>query len=172
MNETGAGKIDTGRLMRQATYASVGVALILIGAKLFAYLMTDSVSLLSTLLDSLLDAAASLVNLVAVRTALTPADAEHRFGHGKAEPLAALGQSAFIAGSALFLLVEAGNRVVNPSPIQIADVRSPVWTSTRTGCAVELVTGERLSTESPEIAPVPQCGIDRIAPCPSAAISW
>ena len=118
MNETGAGKIDTGRLMRQATYASVGVALILIGAKLFAYLMTDSVSLLSTLLDSLLDAAASLVNLVAVRTALTPADAEHRFGHGKAEPLAALGQSAFIAGSALFLLVEAGNRVVNPSPIQ------------------------------------------------------
>jgi len=104
--------------MRQATYASVAVALILIGAKLFAYLMTDSVSLLSTLLDSLLDAAASLVNLVAVRTALTPADAEHRFGHGKAEPLAALGQSAFIAGSALFLLVEAGNRVVNPSPIQ------------------------------------------------------
>ena len=104
--------------MRQATYASVGVAPILIGAKLFAYLMTDSVSLLSTLLDSLLDAAASLVNLVAVRTALTPADAEHRFGHGKAEPLAALGQSAFIAGSALFLLVEAGNRVVNPSPIQ------------------------------------------------------
>ena len=83
--------------MRQATYASVGVALILIGAKLFAYLMTDSVSLLSTLLDSLLDAAASLVNLVAVRTALTPADDEHRFGHGKAEPLAALGQSAFIA---------------------------------------------------------------------------
>jgi ferrous-iron efflux pump FieF len=118
MGEVPAGNSETGRLMRQATYASVGVATILIGAKLFAYLMTDSVSLLSTLLDSLLDAAASLVNLVAVRTALVPADAEHRFGHGKAEPLAAMGQSAFIAGSALFLLVEAGNRVVNPSPIQ------------------------------------------------------
>ena len=118
MSDAQPGKTDAGRLMRRATYASVGVAVILIGAKLFAYLMTDSVSLLSTLLDSLLDAAASLVNLVAVRTALTPADAEHRFGHGKAEPLAALGQSAFIAGSALFLLVEAGNRVVNPSPIQ------------------------------------------------------
>jgi ferrous-iron efflux pump FieF len=118
VSEPTTGRVDAGPLMRQATYASVAVALILIGAKLFAYLMTDSVSLLSTLLDSLLDAAASLVNLVAVRTALTPADAEHRFGHGKAEPLAALGQSAFIAGSALFLLVEAGNRVVNPSPIQ------------------------------------------------------
>jgi ferrous-iron efflux pump FieF len=89
----------------------------LIAVKLVAYLMTDSVSLLSTLIDSLLDAAASLVNLVAVRTALMPPDAEHRFGHGKAEPLAALGQSAFIGGSAVFLLVEAGNRVVNPSPI-------------------------------------------------------
>jgi ferrous-iron efflux pump FieF len=118
MGEVAAGRSESARLMRRATYASVGVAAILIGAKLFAYLMTDSVSLLSTLLDSLLDAAASLVNLVAVRTALVPADAEHRFGHGKAEPLAALGQSAFIAGSALFLLVEAGNRVVNPSAIQ------------------------------------------------------
>jgi ferrous-iron efflux pump FieF len=107
-----------GRLMRLATYASVGLASTLIALKLVAYLMTDSVSLLSTLIDSLLDAAASIINLVAVRTALVPADAEHRFGHGKAEPLAALGQSAFIAGSAVFLLVEAGNRLVNPSPIQ------------------------------------------------------
>ncbi|MEA2778811.1 MAG: ferrous-iron efflux pump FieF [Rhodospirillaceae bacterium] len=106
------------RLMRLATYASVATAVVLIAAKLVAYLLTDSVSLLSTLIDSLLDVAASLVNLFAVRTALMPADAEHRFGHGKAEPIAALGQSAFIAGSALFLLVEAGNRVVNPSPIQ------------------------------------------------------
>jgi ferrous-iron efflux pump FieF len=113
---------DGGRLMRLATYASVGVAVLLIGAKLVAYVMTDSVSLLSTLIDSLLDMAASLVNLVAVRTALLPADSEHRFGHGKAEPLAAMGQSAFIAGSAMFLLVEAGNRVVNPAPLQNSDV--------------------------------------------------
>ena len=107
-----------GRLMRLATYASIGLAAALIAVKLVAYLLTDSVSLLSTLIDSLLDAAASLINLVAVRTALVPADSEHRFGHGKAEPLAAMGQSAFIAGSAMFLLVEAGNRLVNPSPIQ------------------------------------------------------
>ncbi|MGE0121040.1 MAG: cation diffusion facilitator family transporter [Dongiaceae bacterium] len=104
-------------LMRRATYASVATALLLISAKAVAYVMTDAVSLLSTLLDSLLDAAASLVNLLAVRHALTPADREHRFGHGKAEPLAALGQSAFIAGSALFLLVQAGSRLVSPHPV-------------------------------------------------------
>src|SRR5262249_20746643 len=67
---------------------------------------------------SLLDMAASVINLLAVRTALVPADREHRFGHGKAEPLAAMGQSAFIAGSAAFLLVEAGNRLVNPTTVQ------------------------------------------------------
>src|SRR4029077_21171925 len=104
--------------MRLATYASVSVAVGLIAIKVIAFVLTDSVSMLSTLIDSLLDIAASLINLLAVRTALAPADADHRFGHGKAEPLAAMGQSAFIAGSALFLLVEAGNRVVNPSAIQ------------------------------------------------------
>jgi ferrous-iron efflux pump FieF len=107
-----------GRLVRLATYASVAVALLLILAKVVAYLMTDSVSLLSTLLDSLLDAAASLVNLFAVRHALTPADREHRFGHGKAEPLAGLGQAAFITGSAVFLLFEAGQRLAAPRPVE------------------------------------------------------
>ncbi|HEX3065450.1 MAG TPA: cation diffusion facilitator family transporter [Candidatus Polarisedimenticolia bacterium] len=109
---------DNGRLMRLATYASVTVALCLITLKVVAYVMTDSVSMLSTLIDSLLDTVASVINLFAVRAALTPADKEHRFGHGKAEPLAAMGQSAFIGGSAVFLLVEAGNRLFNPSAIQ------------------------------------------------------
>jgi ferrous-iron efflux pump FieF len=108
---------EAGQLMRWATYASVATAFVLIAAKVVAYLLTDSVSLLSTLLDSLLDAAASLINLLAVRHALTPADREHRFGHGKAEPLAALGQSTFIAGSAAFLIVQAANRLVSPHPV-------------------------------------------------------
>ena len=105
------------RLMRLATYASVSVAGLLICVKLAAWHTTDSVSLLSTLIDSLLDAMASLVNLIAVRHALTPADSEHRFGHGKAEPLAALGQAAFITGSALFLVFEAGHRLFDPPEI-------------------------------------------------------
>jgi ferrous-iron efflux pump FieF len=105
------------RLMRQATYASVAVACILIAAKTLAWIVTDSVSVLSSLLDSLLDAAASLVNLVAVRHALTPADEEHRFGHGKAEAIAGLVQSAFIAGSALLLLSEAIHRLAAPVPV-------------------------------------------------------
>jgi ferrous-iron efflux pump FieF len=65
-----------------------------------------------------MDAAASLINLFAVRYALRPADAEHRFGHGKAEALAGLAQAAFIAGSSLFLLLQALDRLLHPRPLQ------------------------------------------------------
>ncbi|MEH6583821.1 MAG: cation diffusion facilitator family transporter [Halioglobus sp.] len=109
---------EMARLMRLATYASTSVAAVLITAKLVAWGMSGSVSLLATLLDSTLDALASLVNLFAVRHALSPADEEHRFGHGKAEALAGLGQAAFISGSAGFLLLESGRRMLNPEPIE------------------------------------------------------
>jgi len=95
-------------LMRAAGMASVGVATLLIAIKLYAFIATNSVSMLSSLFDSALDLGASLVNLFAIRTAVTPADAEHRFGHGKAEPLAGLVQVAFILGSSLLLLFEVG----------------------------------------------------------------
>ncbi|MSO54603.1 MAG: cation diffusion facilitator family transporter [Rhodospirillales bacterium] len=108
--------------MRLATYASVAVALVLIVVKLAAYIITGSISMLSSLIDSLLDAAASIVNLLAVRAALVPADEDHRFGHGKAEPLAGLAQAAFIGGSAAFLLIEAGQRLIQPRPVVDTDV--------------------------------------------------
>jgi ferrous-iron efflux pump FieF len=101
-----------------ATYASVTVAVFLIILKLIAWGRSDSVSLLATLVDSILDAFASIINLIAVRHALTPADKEHRFGHGKAEALAGLSQSLFIAGSSLFLLLEAGQTLFNPTDIK------------------------------------------------------
>jgi len=106
-----------GTLMRRATYASISVAGLLVAVKLVAWVETNSVSLLSSLIDSLLDGAASLANLIAVRQALVPPDREHRFGHGKAEPLASLGQAAFIAGSAVLLLIEAIQHLIHPQPI-------------------------------------------------------
>jgi ferrous-iron efflux pump FieF len=105
------------RLLARATYAAVAVALALAAAKLVAYLMTGSVAMLSALVDSLLDSLASLVNLLAIRHALQPADREHRFGHGKAESIAGLGQAAFIAASALFLAWEGIDRLLHPRPV-------------------------------------------------------
>jgi ferrous-iron efflux pump FieF len=108
---------DHARLLRLATYASVATATLLILAKLAAWLATGSVSVMASLVDSLMDVGASFVNLLAVHWSLQPADDDHRFGHGKAESLAGLGQAAFIAGSALFLALNAVDRLINPVPM-------------------------------------------------------
>lgn len=106
------------RLVNLAGTAAVVVVAILILIKLAAWFMSGSVSLLASLLDSTMDAAASIFNLIAIRYALQPADEEHRFGHGKAESIAGLLQSAFIAGSAAFLWLHAIDRVLNPHIVQ------------------------------------------------------
>lgn len=106
------------RLKRRAASAAVVVAALLIAGKMAAYLATDAVSILSSLIDSLLDLTASLVNFVAIRQAAVPPDRDHRFGHGKAEPLAGLAQAAFIAGSSVLLLFEAGTRLFRPTPVE------------------------------------------------------
>ena len=109
-------------LMRRATNFAVAAAALMIVGKLGAWLATDSVSILSSLADSVMDVLASLINLYAVRQALQPPDREHRFGHGKAEPLAGLGQALFISASAIFLIVEAVGRILEPEPIARAPV--------------------------------------------------
>jgi ferrous-iron efflux pump FieF len=108
----------TGNLQRAASYASLSVALILVVAKLWAWLSTQSISVLSSLVDSFLDVLASGITVIAIRVALQPADSEHRFGHGKAEGLAALAQSAIITASAGFVLFKALQRLSDPQPIQ------------------------------------------------------
>jgi ferrous-iron efflux pump FieF len=116
-SEAGGGVSLVQRLHRRATEISLSVALLLIAIKLFAYFATQSISVLSTALDSGLDAAASLLNLAAVRLAQQPPDDEHRFGHGKAEPLAGLAQTIFVAVSAGVLIASSIAGLLNPAPI-------------------------------------------------------
>ena len=116
-------------LMRRATLAAVAVAVTLVALKAVVFWMTGSVAMLGTLMDSVLDGAASLLNLIAVRAALMPPDKEHRFGHGKAEALAGLGQAIFIFGSAGYLVYESVSRLIEPKPVA----------STEAGIAVVIV---------------------------------
>ena len=117
------------RMMRRAAIASVCVSLLLVAIKVFAYFASNSVAMLASLADSALDLFTSGVNLYAIHEALAPADAEHRFGHGKAEPLAGMAQGAFIAASAMFLVIQAVTRLIEPEPIEpqrrglVGDVR-------------------------------------------------
>jgi len=114
--------MNKARLIRIATYASVAIAVTLLLLKVVAWLQTDSVSVLASLLDSAIDIIASVLILIAVQIAQTPPDKEHRFGHGKAEPLAALAQSVFITGSAIYLLIYAVDRIVDPQPLNNPDM--------------------------------------------------
>jgi len=105
------------RWLRRATWASVSTAVGLLLLKTLAYFATNSVAVLASLADSLLDFMASCVNFWAVRVSFRPADNVHSFGHGKAEALAGLGQSLFIAGSGLWLLYESFLRLFSPKPV-------------------------------------------------------
>jgi len=135
---------ETARWMRRATYASVATAASLIVIKLFAWSLSGSLSILASLIDSFLDAAASMVSFFAVRHALQPADSDHRFGHGKAEPLAALGQAAFIAGSAVFLTIEAVDRLFSPHPLEYGGLGIGVMVISITA-TLALVTFQRIA---------------------------
>ncbi|MCG9712553.1 cation diffusion facilitator family transporter [Shewanella insulae] len=108
--------------VKLASRAAVATALTLIVIKLAAWIYSGSASMLASLTDSFADALASIVNFIAIRYAIVPADHDHRYGHGKAEPLAALAQSAFILGSALLLLLHGGDRLINPTPVNHAMV--------------------------------------------------
>jgi cation diffusion facilitator family transporter len=110
-------RAEHARLLRLATTASLAVATLLIVTKAIAWWFSGSVSLLAGLTDSLLDGAASLFNLLAIRYSLKPADDDHRYGHGKAESLAGITQALFIGISGVLIGVQAIERLQTPEPL-------------------------------------------------------
>ncbi len=107
--------LENQRLMRLSTYITVvGVSLIIV-AKIFGWFVTESVTMLASLVDSLLDICVSIMNLLAVHYALQPPDHEHRFGHGKVEDIAVFSQAVFFALSGVFVIYEAIQRFFTPN---------------------------------------------------------
>ena len=109
-------------LTSRAALASIAVALLLIAMKGWAALQTSSMAMLGSLADSTLDLVASIVVLLGVRVAALPADREHRFGHGKAEALAALVQVIIISISALLIGFESVKRLVAGAQTEAAEL--------------------------------------------------
>lgn len=104
---------ERAKLTARAAMASIAMALILIGLKAYAALETSSMAMLGSLADSGLDLVASLIVLLGVRIAAAPADHDHRFGHGKAEALAALVQVIIITISAIFIGFRSAQRLLS-----------------------------------------------------------
>jgi ferrous-iron efflux pump FieF len=108
-------------LTTRAALASVAAALFLLLLKAYAAWATGSVAMLGSLADTGLDLIASLVTLFGVRVAAMPADREHRFGHGKAEALAALVQVVLISISAIGIGWRAVERLLGGAHTANAD---------------------------------------------------
>ena len=100
---------------------------LMIATKAWAWLASGSASMLGSLTDSLMDITATLMSFLVLSYALRPADDDHRFGHGKAEALAGLGQAAFIAGSGCLLMFHGIERLINP--VELSHSLLGVWVS-------------------------------------------
>jgi ferrous-iron efflux pump FieF len=110
-----------GDLTARAALFSVSTALFLLVLKSYAAWVTGSVAMLGSLADTGLDVLASLITLYGVRVAAAPADREHRFGHGKAEAIAALFQVGIIAFSAVGIGWRAVDRLLHGSATSDAE---------------------------------------------------
>jgi len=112
----GAGHSHAADLTKWA-WLSIVTALVTMGMKYGAYLLTGSVGLLSDAIETLVNLAAAVVALVALRLAARPADEKHPFGHGKAEYMSAGAEGAMIVVAAALIVVTAIERLINPEPL-------------------------------------------------------
>ena len=117
---------NTGSLVRSASIASLLIASTLIVLKFYGWTATNSVSLLGSLADSLIDFLASIFVFIAITYSFLPADAKHRFGYDKSEGLAAFIQSLLIGISGIYVCFEAITRLLNPSQ-QINQPNIAIW---------------------------------------------
>lgn len=118
MNSLNNSAFDNIRLKKYAATASILVAVILSSIKAIAAFSTCSLSILSSMIDSLADIVSSAISYIAVRFSNKPPNEKHRYGYGKAESISALMQAAFIAGSGGFILYDGISRFINPTDVQ------------------------------------------------------
>jgi len=123
-------------LTRGVTLLSIATALALVLAKLAIWLVSGSVALMASMADSGLDLVASSATFFAVRYAAVPPDAEHRFGHGKAEAFASLMQAGLVFASAALIGQEAIRHIIDPRP-----VAQEAWALAAMGLSIVLTAG-------------------------------
>ena len=129
--------------VRRSGFLTLGVAVLIVLLKLTAAVLTNAAAALASFMDALLDVLVSLLNFAALRYALKPADADHRFGHGKMEAVMALFQAAFLIGAAVLLFHQGVSRYYSPEPI--AALYSGIWlTVLCTALTIFLVLVQRL----------------------------
>jgi len=113
---------ERGHQTQKAALVSLSVGLSIIALQLFAYFQTNALVMLASMLESVGDAIAAATSFYALRIAHRSPDRNHRWGHGKAEPLVTLGQAMFIAGSGIYFLIQSAARLILPEPIEATGI--------------------------------------------------
>lgn len=108
----------TGRYLERFAWLSVATGVVVLGLKMVAWQLTDSVGLLSDALESTVNIGAALVAVFALRAANRPADAEHHYGHGKAEYLSAMVEGFLILAASAAIIATAILRLLDPRPLE------------------------------------------------------
>lgn len=125
LSATDITQADYAKWVRRSGILTLVIAVLIVLLKLTAAVMTNAAAALASFMDSVLDVLVSLLNFAALRYALKPADADHRFGHGKMEAVMALFQAAFLTGAAVLLFYQGVSRYFSPEPI--AALNSGIW---------------------------------------------
>ena len=152
MTPHGLTTAETAVLTRRVTLMSVGVAAVLVSIKFAAWLASGSTALLASLADSGLDLVASLATFGAVRYAAVPPDAEHRFGHGKAEAFASLLQAGLVFASAALIAREAVADFLDPQPLRQGGWAVAVMVVSTALTAVLIVAQTRVLRQTSSVA--------------------
>jgi len=104
--------------LRRFAWLSMAAAVVTVGLKLVAYLVTGSVGLLSDALESVVNLAGAAMALVMLTIAARPADEEHAYGHSKAEYFASGAEGSLIVAAALTIAISATERLTSPRPLE------------------------------------------------------
>jgi ferrous-iron efflux pump FieF len=112
---------DASALKTLSVRITLVVSALLVAVKVAGWLLTGSIALLASAIDSVVDTGASVVTFLGVRYARRPPDREHRFGHGKGEAVAAFTQATFLAGAAFVLAFQSIQRLIFPVPLEALD---------------------------------------------------
>jgi cation diffusion facilitator family transporter len=141
---------DAAALTTAATRLSVAMAVVLVGVKAYGWIVSGSVGMMASLGDSFLDLVAALTTFFAVRYAIEPPDAEHRFGHGKAEAFASLVQAGLVFASGALIGREAFVHILHPQPVgmELLGMAIMVGSTLAVGALVWVQTGVLAKTGS------------------------
>lgn len=107
-----------GKYLERFAWLSLATGFVVLALKTLAWQLTGSVGLLSDALESTVNIGAALVAVFALRAANRPADAEHHFGHGKAEYLSAMVEGFLILAASAAIMATAINRLIAPEPLE------------------------------------------------------